>query len=130
MLVGLQEELDQATFNLDFAKQTGGDVQSALQAVIAANTELYQTQIDSYNAQRLATGRAIGNVEELNRILNALNNETRLQLPSGPQNAQQFLAQQGITRGLAEPTDDQERGLTTEEIDALAPGNRERQRRY
>ena len=76
----LQAEVDQAEFNLDFAKSTGGDVQTAVQALIDAQTELYQTQIDSYNAQRLATGRVVGNVEELNRILNDLNNDTRLQL--------------------------------------------------
>ena len=111
ILTGLRDELAQATFDLDFARQTGGDVEGALQDVIDANTTLYQTQIDSYNLQRQATGRAVGNVDELNRILNTLNNQARLQLDSGPQNAQQFIAANNITRGLTAPTDDQERGV-------------------
>ena len=116
ILTGLTEELAQATFDLDFARQTGGDVEGALQDVIDANTTLYQTQIDSYNLQRQATGRAVGNVDELNRILNTLNNQARLQLDSGPQNAQQFIAANNITRGLTAPTDDQERGVVAESI--------------
>ena len=116
IIEGLTDELNQATFNLNFARQTGGDVPGALQDVIGANTELYQTQIDSYNLQRQATGRAVGNVDELNRILNTLNNQTRLQLADGPQNAQQFLAANNITRGLTAPTDDQERGVVAESI--------------
>ena len=80
VLGGLREELNQVQFNLDFAKQAGGDIQGALQDVIQANTALYQSQIDSYNLQRQATGRAVGNVEELNRILNDLNNDVRSQL--------------------------------------------------
>ena len=116
ILTGLRDELAQATFNLDFARQTGGDVEGALQDVIDANTTLYQTQIDAYNLQRQATGRAIGNVDELNRILNTLNNQARLQLDSGPQNAQQFIAANNITRGLTAPTDDQERGVVAESI--------------
>ena len=66
---GLQESLDQTTFDLNFARQTGGDVEGALQDVIGANTALYQAQIDSYNLQRRALGYAVGNVDELNRIL-------------------------------------------------------------
>ena len=116
IIEGLTDELNQATFNLNFARQTGGDVPGALQDVIGANTELYQTQIDSYNLQRQATGRAVGNVDELNRILNTLNNQTRLQLADGPQNAQQFIAANNITRGLTAPTDDQERGVVAESI--------------
>ena len=116
VIEGLTNELDQATFNLNFARQTGGDVEGALQDVIGANTALFQTQIDSYNLQRQATGRAIGNVDELNRILNTLNNQTRLQLADGPQNAQQFIAANNITRGLTAPTDDQERGVVAESI--------------
>ena len=114
VIEGLTDELAQATFDLDFARQTGGDVEGALQDVIDANTTLYQTQIDSYNLQRQATGRAIGNVDELNRILNALNNDARLQLASGPQNAQQFLAANNITRGLTPGQDDQERGIVAD----------------
>ena len=114
VIEGLTDELAQATFDLDFARQTGGDVEGALQDVIDANTTLYQTQIDSYNLQRQATGRAIGNVDELNRILNTLNNQARLQLDSGPQNAQQFIAANNITRGLTAPTDDQERGVVAD----------------
>ena len=105
ILTGLTDELAQASFDLDFAKQTGGDVQGALQDVIRANTALYQTQIDSYNLQRQATGRAVGNVDELNRTLNALNNETRQQLDNlAPPNA--FTAQGRIrdARALAERT--------------------------
>ena len=116
IIEGLTDELNQATFNLNFARQTGGDVPGALQDVIGANTELYQAQIDSYNLQRQATGRAVGNVDELNRILNTLNNQTRLQLADGPQNAQQFIAANNITRGLTAPTDDQERGVVAESI--------------
>ena len=80
----LASELSQATFELDFARQSGGDVQGALQNVIGAQTALYQEQIDSYNLQRQATGVQIGNVGELNRILQQLNNETRLQLDALP----------------------------------------------
>ena len=104
ILTGLTDELAQASFDLDFAKQSGGDVQGALQDVISANTALYQAQIDSYNLQRQATGRAVGNVDELNRTLNALNNETRQQLDNLPPNA--FTAQGRIrdARALAERT--------------------------
>ena len=63
----LASELSQATFELDFARQSGGDVQGALQNVIGAQTDLYQQQIDSYNLQRQATGVQIGNVDELNQ---------------------------------------------------------------
>ena len=80
----LQESLDQTTFDLNFAQQTGGDVEGALQGVIGANTALYQAQIDSYNLQRQALGYAVGNVDELNRILNGLNNQSRLALADGP----------------------------------------------
>ena len=79
-LEALRNELDQAAFNLDFARQTGGDVEGALNAVIGANTALYHAQIDAYNLQRQALGYAVGNVEELNRTLNELNNEARLQI--------------------------------------------------
>ena len=125
ILTGLRDELAQATFDLDFARQTGGDVEGALQDVIDANTTLYQTQIDSYNLQRQATGRAVGNVDELNRILNTLNNQARLQLADGPQNAQQFIAANNITRGLTAPTDDQERGVDAESIAAAAEDDTE-----
>ena len=105
VLVGLQEQLNQASFNLDFAQQTGGDVEGALQDVIRANTALYQEQIDSYNLQRLATGRAVGNVEELNRILNELNNQARLQLDSTNQITPSAIrSRQRSTRATAERT--------------------------
>ena len=93
--------------------------------MIDANTTLYQTQIDAYNLQRQATGRAIGNVDELNRILNTLNNQTRLQLADGPQNAQQFIAANNITRGLDAPTDDQERGVVFDPNGAAAAETRD-----
>ena len=114
----LTNELSQASFNLNFAGQTGGDVEGALQDVIGANTALYQAQIDSYNLQRQALGYAVGNVDELNRILNGLNNQSRLAFAdlTGPQNAQQFLAANNITRGLTPGQDDQERGLTSAEV--------------
>ena len=105
ILTGLTDELAQASFDLDFAEQTGGDVQGALQDVIRANTALYQTQIDSYNLQRQATGRAVGNVDELNRTLNALNNQTRLQLAeTGTLTTGSFLARQQSARATAERT--------------------------
>ena len=97
----LQESLDQTAFDLNFAQQTGGDVEGALQDVIGANTALYQAQIDSYNLQRQATGTAVGNIDELNRILNALNNESRLQLGEGiggVQQRQQLFASQQATQ--------------------------------
>ena len=123
---GLTDELSKATFNLNFARQTGGDVEGALQDVIRANTALYQTQIDSYNLQRQATGRAVGNVVELNRILNGLNNQSRLAIAdlTGPQNAQQFIAANNITRGLTAPTDDQERGVVFDPNAAADTGTR------
>ena len=106
VLEGLQAELAQAHATLDFARQTGGDVEGALNAVIAANTALYQEQIDSYNLQRQATGRAIGDVDELNRILNDLNNETRLQIS-------------GRTRGsFFQEFQQRQQNRTSEEIDA------------
>ena len=86
IISSLENLAGQAAFNLDFASQSGGDVQGALQDVIFANTALTQAQVDSYNEQRRATGTAVGNVEELNRILNALNNESRLQLDALPPN--------------------------------------------
>lgn len=80
IISGLEELAQQAAFNLKFASQTGGDVEAALQEVIRANTDLIQAQIDTANEQKRATGTSIENVEELNRILNAINNESRLQL--------------------------------------------------
>ena len=114
----LTNELSQASFNLNFAGQTGGDVEGALQDVIGANTALYQAQIDSYNLQRQALGYAVGNVDELNRILNGLNNQSRLAIADlrGPQNAQQFIGANNITRGLTPGQDDQERGVVAERI--------------
>ena len=64
-------------------------MEGALQDVIGANTALYQAQIDSYNLQRQALGYAVGNVDELNRILNALNNEARLQIGESAGSIQQ-----------------------------------------
>ena len=106
VIEGLQEELDQAKSNLVFAQQSEDvdGVQAALQEVIEANTEIYQTLIDSYNLQRQATGRAAGNVEELNRILNELNNEVRLQLESPTLNIQAIQARQAEARAAAERT--------------------------
>lgn len=106
VIEGLQGELDQAKSNLAFAQQSEdvAGVQAALQEVIEANTALYQTQIDSYNLQREATGRAVGNVDELNRILNELNNEVRLQLESPALNIQSILNRQAEARAAAERT--------------------------
>ena len=86
---GLQENLDAATFNLDFARQTDGNVEGALQNVIGANTEYYQRRIDAANVERRLFGDSIDNVEELNRILQAANNETALQLERVPTLASQ-----------------------------------------
>ena len=82
----LENLAQEAAFNLDFASLSGGDVQGALQEVISANTELTQAQIDAANEQRRATGTSLENVEELNRVLNALNNQSRLQLDALPPN--------------------------------------------
>ena len=90
----LQENLDAATFNLDFARQTDGDVEGALQNVIGANTEYYQRRIDAANVERRLFGDSIDNVEELNRILQAANNETALQLERAPT----LVSQRGVVQ--------------------------------
>ena len=103
---GLQETLDQAKSDLTLAQEAGGReaVNTALQEVIEATTALYQEQIDSYNLQRQATGRMVGNVEELNNILNELNNEVRLQLESPTFNIQAIRDRQAEARATAERT--------------------------
>ena len=77
----LEENLNQATSNLDFAELTGRGIGDAVQSVIMAQTEFYQHQIEEINRVRRETGNlSFGNVEELIRELNALNNDARSQL--------------------------------------------------
>ena len=104
IIAGFQEIAAQAEFNLNFATQTGGDVQGALQDVIRANTDLTQAQIDNANEQRRATGESIENVEQLNRILQALNNESRLALQSVAPNVFSGRSLVRGTQALAERT--------------------------
>ena len=104
IISSLENLAEQAAFNLDFASQSGGDVQGALQDVIDANTALTQTQVDSYNEQRRATGTAVGNVEELNRALNALNNQSRLQLDALPPNLFTIASGRRAAQATAERT--------------------------
>ena len=81
ILSQLQESLNQASFNLDFANLTGEGIDDAVQGVITAQTDFYQHQIDEINRVRRETGNlSFGNVEELIRTVNALNNDARLQL--------------------------------------------------
>ena len=79
---------------MDFARQTDGDVEGALQDVIGANTEYYQRRIDAANVERRLFGDSIDNVEELNRILQAANNETALQLERAPT----LVSQRGVVQ--------------------------------
>ena len=79
-IAALKEVVDQAEFNLQFARQTGGDVQGALQDSIRANTDYYQRRINAANLERQLFGTSIENVEQLNRILQATNNQTRAAL--------------------------------------------------
>ena len=114
----LGENLSQSQFNLNFDEQLGKDTADAYNALITDTTAFYQAQIDAINLVRRTTGNlSFGDPEGLARELQAENNRLRLAAPpSGPQNAQQFLAQTGRTRGLAAPTDDQERGVVAERI--------------
>ena len=114
----LGENLDQSQFNLNFDQQLGRETADAYNALITDTTAFYQAQIDAINLVRRTTGNlSFGDPEALARELQAENNRLRLAAPpSGPQNAQQFLAQTGRTRGLAAPTDDQERGVVAERI--------------
>ena len=81
ILSQLQENLDQAAFNLDFAQQTGRGVNDAIQGIIAANTEFYQHQIDEINRVRRETGElSFGNAEELAREVQGIINDARLAL--------------------------------------------------
>ena len=81
ILSQLQESLNQASFNLDFANLTGEGIEDAVQGVITAQTDFYQHQIDEINRVRRETGNlSFGNAEELIRQLNALNNDARSQL--------------------------------------------------
>ena len=114
----LGENLDQSQFNLNFDQQLGRDTADAYQSLINDTTTFYQAQIDAINLVRQATGNlSFGDPEALARQLQAETNQLRLAAPpSGPQNAQQFLAASNRTRGLTEPTDDQERGLTSAEV--------------
>ena len=103
ILVQLEETLSQASFNVDFAKASGGDTDGALQDYISAQTAFIEQQIDTANLIRRATGDLdFGNVEELHRQLNALNNQARLQL-SGLERGGVF-ARQRDARALAERT--------------------------
>ena len=70
------------------------DVEGALQNVIGANTEYYQRRIDAANVERRLFGDSIDNVEELNRILQAANNETALQLERAPT----LVSQRGVVQ--------------------------------
>ena len=90
----LEGSAEQAQFNLEFARQTDGDVEGALQNVIGANTEYYQRRIDAANVERRLFGDSIDNVEELNRILQAANNETALQLERAPT----LVSQRGVVQ--------------------------------
>ena len=114
----LGENLDQSQFNLNFDQQLGRDTADAYQSLINDTTTFYQAQIDAINLVRQATGNlSFGDPEALARQAQAETNQLRLAAPpSGPQNAQQFLAASNRTRGLTEPTDDQERGLTSAEV--------------
>ena len=114
----LGENLDQSQFNLNFDQQLGRDTADAYQSLINDTTTFYQAQIDAINLVRQATGNlSFGDPEALARQAQAETNQLRLAAPpSGPQNAQQFLAASNRTRGLTEPTDDQERGLTSVEV--------------
>ena len=114
----LGETLSQSQFNLDFDEQLGRDTAESYNALISDTTAFYQAQIDAINLVRQATGDlSFGDPAALARASQAETNRLRLAAPaSGPQNAQQFLAQNNITQGLAAPTDDQERGLTSAEV--------------
>ena len=114
----LGENLDQSQFNLNFDQQLGRDTADAYQSLINDTTTFYQAQIDAINLVRRTTGNlSFGDPEALARQAQAETNQLRLAAPpSGPQNAQQFLAASNRTRGLTEPTDDQERGLTSAEV--------------
>ena len=108
----LGETLSQSQFNLDFDEQLGRDTTESYNALISDTTAFYQAQIDNINLVRQTLGHLeYGDQTGLARQLQAETNQARLQLSSGPQNAQQFLAATGRTLGLAEPTDDQERGV-------------------
>ena len=103
ILEQLEETLSQASFNVDFAKASGGDTDGALQDYISAQTAFIEQQIDTANLIRRATGDLdFGNVEELHRQLNALNNQARLQL-SGLERGGVF-ARQRDARATAERT--------------------------
>ena len=104
IISSLENLAGQAAFNLDFASQTGGDVQGALQEVIGVNTALTQAQIDAANEQRRATGTSVENVEELNRVLNALNNQSRLQLDALPPNLFTIASGRRAAQSTAERT--------------------------
>ena len=104
IISGLENLAQQAAFNLDFASQSGGDVQGALQEVIGVNTALTQAQIDAANEQRRATGTSVENVEELNRVLNALNNQSRLQLDALPPNLFTIASGRRAAQATAERT--------------------------
>ena len=82
-LRNLQERLDQASFNLDFAELTGRGVDDAIQGIITANVEFYQHQIDEINRVRRETGElSFGNAEELARTVQGIINDARLALES------------------------------------------------
>ena len=100
-LRNLQENLDQASFNLNFAQQTGRGVNDAVQGVITAQTEFYQHQIDEINRVRRETGElSFGNAEELARTVQGIINDARLALES-TSNVTRFtpITQQGRTPG-------------------------------
>ena len=101
ILRDLQENLNQAQFNLDFAELTGGDIQGAVQGVIATTTDFYQHQIDEINRVRRETGEvSFGDIGELARELQRLTNEARLALES-TSNVTRFtpVTEQGRTPG-------------------------------
>ena len=121
----LGETLSQSQFNLDFDEQLGRDTTESYNALISDTTAFYQAQIDNINLVRQTLGHLeYGDQTGLARQLQAETNRLHLAAPpSGPQNAQQFLAQNNIMRGLAPGQDDQERGVvfdTPEEAAAEA----------
>ena len=101
----LGESLALSQFNLNFDEQLGRDTADAYNALISDTTAFYQAQIDVINLVRQTTGNlSFGDPEALARASQAATNQARLQLDSGPQNAQQFLARQRDARATAERT--------------------------
>ena len=110
----LRENLNQSKFNLTLDQQLGRDLTESLNTLIRDTTALYDEQSAAIALYRRSTGHlSFGDLEGLAQRSQSETNRLRLLIGAGqgPQNAQQFISQNNIIRGLDAPQDAQEAGV-------------------